>query len=321
MKTDRKKLLRGLIIAIAVIAVVGIGLRIADNARIDTGGEDSDTGQEIQFEGKTYVPKNNVKSYLFIGDDAADPEDNENEGLCDTLVLLAVDRADESYAMLPIDRNTVASVQTYNKEGKKVGDPVDIQIAFAHSAAYSDKISCRNTVDSVKKLLGIKHIDGFYSLNMNGIGLVNNMAGGVTVTVNDDFPAGSGLTKGETIKLSDEQAVEYLRGRKEVSDGSNENRMARQEDYFYEFLKAFKKKQGKNPDIAGTIEEKLGSYAYTDMTGQDINRISNAIVNYESKGMLHIDGELTEDEFGWAAFRADKNSIKHAVVTLFYEEK
>ena len=44
-----------------------------------------------------------------------------------------------------------------------------------------------NTVDAVSTLLGGHKIDGFAMVNMSAIEVVNDMVGGVTVTIEDDF--------------------------------------------------------------------------------------------------------------------------------------
>ena len=47
--------------------------------------------------------------------------------------------------------------------------------------------SCENTVDAVSDMLyGIK-IDGYIAMNIDAIKVINHLAGGVPVTIEDDF--------------------------------------------------------------------------------------------------------------------------------------
>ena len=68
-------------------------------------------------------------------------------------------------------------------------------------------------------------------VNMSAIEVVNDMVGGVTVTIEDDFPDSDTLIKGQTVTLHGKDAERFIRERKTVADGLNENRMSRQAQY------------------------------------------------------------------------------------------
>ena len=59
-------------------------------------------------------------------------------------------------------------------------------------------------MDAVSTLLGGHKIDGFAMVNMSAIEVVNDMVGGVTVTIEDDFPDSDTLIKGQTVTLHGE---------------------------------------------------------------------------------------------------------------------
>lgn len=62
-----------------------------------------------------------------------------------------------------------------------------------------------------------QRIDGYAAVNMGAIGTINHLAGGVTVTIEDDFSKVDKTMKmGETITLTDEQAVHYVHDRYDV---------------------------------------------------------------------------------------------------------
>ena len=50
------------------------------------------------------------------------------------------------------------------------------------------------------------------------------MVDGVTVTIEDDFPDSDTLIKGQTVTLHGKDAERFIRERKTVADGLNENR-------------------------------------------------------------------------------------------------
>ena len=58
---------------------------------------------------------------------------------------------------------------------------------LAHALSLDHETRAENTV-VVSTLLGGHKIDGFAMVNMSAIEVVNDMVGGVTVTIEDDFP-------------------------------------------------------------------------------------------------------------------------------------
>lgn len=322
----KRKLKVGIPIALLIVALIAGILHFADQARVSGAGMAEDNPDTVKWGGKTYVHKNNVQSYLFIGDDAReqaeDSEELQSLGLCDTLILLVVDQNDKSYSMLPINRNTITNINNYDENGEVYGVSEDIQICYAHAAAYREEDACKNTVDAVSELLKGQRIDGFYSLNMNGIATVNDLVDGVTVSVDEDMtridPA---LKAGSTVKLTGEQAEKFVRARRDMVDDDNAKRIKRQNLYLEGVKSAFKAKYGENADASSTFMDALSEYAYTDITGGDINKIANALLNYEAKGNIEITGQKGNDDFGWGTFAPDQDSLTDAIITLFYKEK
>lgn len=126
---------------------------------------------------------------------------------------------------------------------------------LAHAMGFDQQARAENTVDAVSHLLGDQTIDGYAMVNMGAIQVVNDMVGGVTVTIEDDFTdRDPTLKKGETVTLMGEHAENYIRGRKDVADGSNQNRMSRQSNYEEAFKPAFRSKCAENSKFpAGSL--------------------------------------------------------------------
>ena len=79
-------------------------------------------------------------------------------------------------------------------------------------------------------------------VNMGAIVPVNDMVGGVIVKITDEFPGSKTLIKGKTVTLKGNDAETFVRERKDVGDGLNDNRMKRQQVYEVAFKQAFYKK-------------------------------------------------------------------------------
>ena len=233
---DKKRLYRGLGIAAAVLAAgilfVVVLLGAAD--RVSVGGSDkSEKQQKITYKGETYVPRGNLETYLIAGIDASGKVQNAKEydgtGQCDVLVVIVRDRSTDMCQLLTIDRNTITAVKSLDDDGTYEAT-TDIQLSLAHSMGLDQKVRAENTVDAVSNLLGGQKIDMYAMVNMSAIQVVNDMVGGVTVTIEDDFSERDpSLKKGETVTLMGEHAENYVRGRMDVADGTNQNRIALQQ--------------------------------------------------------------------------------------------
>ena len=106
------------------------------------------------------------------------------------------------------------------------------QLALAHTYGSGEEDSCENTVLAVSNLLYGMEIDHYVSLTMDGVALLNDLVGGVTVEVLDDFSGiDDSLVQGETVTLQGQQALTYVRSRGGLEDSSNLHRMERQRQY------------------------------------------------------------------------------------------
>ena len=166
-------------------------------------------------------------------------------------------------------------------------------------------------------LLGGAQIDGYAALNMDGIAIVNDAIGGVTVTITSDFTAvDPTLVEGETITLDGQQAMEFVRTRKGVDDQTNLARMERQRQY----LEAMK------PQLLALREEDiirvydaLSDYLLTDLGSQEILDLAEKMQTYEELPELTIQG-VNEVQNGHMAYILDQDHLQQVILELFYQE-
>lgn len=315
---SRRKLLAALLVLLGVV-LFGVILVLTD--RQESNGPNSAL-ETVEINGVTCIPRQNLRTYLFIGVDAGGEETEEYAvgGMCDVLRLVVVDETHNTYTQLPINRATLTNVHTYDKDGKDYGTSY-IQIAYAHATAgvNGGPRSCENVVQSVSDLLMGQKIDNYVSLDMEGISVLNHLADGVTVTIEDDFSREDpSLVMGETITLSDEQAEHFVRGRMSVGDGTNENRMHRQ-DVFIEGLKTrLQEKTKADGNFAMEMYDTLQDVMVTNMNKKEFGRIVNALLKYDIAGERTISGTLGEDDLGFVTLEPDQDSLADTVIDLFY---
>lgn len=326
-KKEKRRLRRraGIALGAALLACAAgvIAYQVVDRGTVLDWNAEEAYINETEINGIKCRRRTRIKSYLIMGTDATGPvgavEEYDGTGQCDVLELLVIDQNADTYALLPINRNTVTEVKTLENDGTYIASS-DVQIALAHTMGDGLEISCENTVDAVSHLLYDQPIDGYASLNMDSIKIINRFAGGVTVTVEDDFSrTDPSLKMGETITLTDEQAMHFVHDRMKVGDDTNEGRMRRQKAYLDALLPVLEQKTRQNESFPLEVFEGLQDYMVTDLTGKDCSKIAKAVMKNESLGTLQIQGESSLDYLGYDQFIPDQDSLADVVIQLFYE--
>ena len=327
-RQDKKRLYKGLGIAASVlilgIAVIGVVLGMADHYRINSDSS-TDSRETITYKNETYVKKGNLETYLIAGIDAPGKVEKVTEydgtGQCDVLAVIVRDRSTDQCKLLSIDRNTITAVKSLDNDGTYL-DTTDIQISLAHAMGFDQQVRAENTVDAVSHLLGDQTIDGYAMVNMGAIQVVNDMVGGVTVTIEDDFSdIDPSMKKGETVTLMGEQAEKYVRSRKEVADGSNQNRMSRQSNYEEAFKPAFRSKYAENSKFPLEVYHAMEDYMTTNISAKKFCRLAILMSDENQDEKVAISGTYGLDEDDWQTFTPDEDSLQEAILELFYQKQ
>lgn len=327
-RQDKKRLYKGLGIAAGVlilgIAVIGAVLGMADHYRINSDSS-TDSREIITYKNETYVKKGNLETYLIAGIDAPGKVEKVTEydgtGQCDVLAVIVRDRSTDQCKLLSIDRNTITAVKSLDNDGTYL-DTTDIQISLAHAMGFDQQVRAENTVDAVSHLLGDQTIDGYAMVNMGAIQVVNDMVGGVTVTIEDDFSdVDPSMKKGETVTLMGEQAEKYVRSRKEISDGSNQNRMSRQSTYEEAFKPAFRNKCAENSKFPLEVYHAMEDYMTTNISAKKFCRLAILMSDENQDEKVAISGTYGLDEDEWQTFTPDEDSLQEAILELFYQKQ
>ena len=325
--SEKKRIYRKISVALAVIAMLCllmvIALRPAEGGQTGNSSASQPDGL-IEVDGVKYVPKKNIETYLFMGIDnmgkVKKVTDYEGAGRCDVVMLMVRDLTDGTYKTMALDRNTMVEQDSLMPDGTYLTTST-AQLALAHENGDGMEISCENVVKAVSNFLDGQKIDGYAAVNMGAIGTINNLAGGVTVTIEDDFSkVDKSLKMGETIKLSDEQAVHYVHDRFDVGDESNTQRMKRQEQYKAGLKQNLSEKCNADNKYPLTIYEKLGDYMVTDISSQKFSKLALLVLKDKNAGTVSIEGTESIDELGFVEVAPDEKSVQQAILTLFYKE-
>lgn len=286
--------------------------------------------KKIKLNGKTYTYDHRIETWLFIGTDGSGDEDAQGEdyigSMADFLLLAVVDKTDKTYGFIQINRDTITDVTMMQKDGSGLAS-AELQICTAHWYGGNPQQSCENTVEAVSKLLGGVTIEGYYSIGMDAMPTLNHAVGGVEVKVIGDFSkVDPTLKEGETVLLDDEQAYTYVRGRMNVGDGSNEQRMQRQDQYMKALFTKVEQTFKKNPKFLNSLYSQLDEEAVTNTKGRDVSRIISSMAGGESRGIFQFEGETTlgqrlGDGIDHIEFFPDEASVEKIMKELYHLEE
>lgn len=200
---------------------------------------------ERTYDGQRYQARSpsETTTILLIGYDHQSDGDvvelhgYSSGGQADFLLLVVLDHRTKEIRMLQIDRDTMAQVRVTDSNGNQ-HTRSSLQICLAHAYGDTREKNNANTVLAVETLLGIAdpddgaQIDWYVAMDISGISRLNDLLGGVTVTIESDLTEiDPSMTKGSVITLSGSQAEKFCRGRYGVDDQTNASRMVRQRQY------------------------------------------------------------------------------------------
>ena len=282
-------------------------------------------GEEtIYYEGKEYQLRDNVETFLILGLDkfngAISSESYNNDQQADFLMLLVFDNDAKTCTALHINRDTMASMNVLGVAGQTV-DTVQKQIALAHTYGNGREVSCRNTADAVSGLLFGMKINHYMSLKMDAVPVFNDLVGGVEVTLLEDFTSvDQAMIKGETVTLTGEQALHYVRTRYGLEDSSNSTRMERQKQYLNALYA--KTQQCIESDDTFIVESVLAmsEYMISDRSVNQLQTLMEKLSTYTFVEISEMEGESVMGEV-YVEFYPNEAALQRIVVELFYKPK
>lgn len=268
---------------------------------------------------ETTSPRKDLETILVMGLDKNERsemlEGYVNKTQSDFLLLLVIDQENRSINSLHINRDTMTEITRLGVFGGAAGK-YTAQIALAHAYGSGGSDSALNAVKAVSNFLGGVKIDHYMTFTMDSVALVNDMVGGVTVLIEDDFSEmDPSLVQGQEITLKGEQALHFVRGRTNVADGTNLNRMARQRQYMMGLYEKIMAAAAQNEAFPEKLVKKLADAFDTDLSVYQLDSLFDTLLECKMGEILTIEGENVRGEF--MEFYADPDSVAQAVQTLF----
>ena len=285
--------------------------------------QSGETQSGMEYGGVEYSPRGWIETVLVLGLDKRDniaSDSYRNDKQSDFLMLFVIDHERKTCQAIHINRDTMAEISVLGLAGDRV-DTVTEQIALAHTYGNGREVSCRNAADAVSNLLLGVSIDHCVSVTMEAVGVYNDLVGGVTLEVLDDFTGvDDTLVKGTTVTLQGEHALHYVRSRYGLEDSTNNRRMVRQKQYLEALYQKTLQVAGTNGEFSAQAMAQLADHVVADCSGNKLERLFQQMTEYENLGMRDLVGQTVKGE-EYMEFYPDEDALKKLVAECFYVKK
>ena len=312
------------VILILVLVMLVSGLRILESTLLRTKvGEETFESKTIYREDVAYFPRQDITTVLVLGIDRYGPvEDSgsyQNSGAADMAMVVILDHKTEECRVLQLNRDTMVDMPVLGVDGRQAGT-THAQLALAHTYGSGLEDSCENVERTVSDFLYGIPMDYYVAMNMDAIPLVNDAVGGVEVRVTDDFSKVDPTIKKGEMTLMGEQAINFVRTRKDVGDQLNLTRIQRQKDYVNGFVEAFTEARQGDSDLITQVYSDISPYLVSDMS---LNVLSGMIDRYSHYEIVEVVSPQGKNVLGeeFYEFYPDEEALDSLILRLFYAPK
>lgn len=331
-RKKQKMLILGLaaaVIFVGLAATVVINkLKEQKNYHV-TGANSVDVGagyRYTEYNGKKYQYNNRVTTLLYAGLDSFDELKQTatygDKARADSIMLIVLDEVSKKMSVVAINRDTMTEVHRFSRKGDDLGVYVT-HLGYAYTNGDGGEASCENLKTAVSTLFNNLPIDGYMVSNQTSIVMINDLVGGVTVTVpNDDLAAKyPELTTGNVVTLDESNVRAYVQQRDTDVDFSNEGRIERQKSFVLSFMDEFGTMVKEDASSVWDSLEACSDWMQTDITKNKYLSLADAFSNTnltpDSYYILEGEDQLGElhDEFYY-----DEDALQELIIKLFYRE-
>ncbi|MEU6244545.1 LCP family protein [Streptomyces sp. NPDC047024] len=322
----RRRTGRWILLTLAVLVLAGAGTGYWFYDHLDSNIKGVDLDKAIGDNRPEKLPTSG-QNLLVLGSDsrsganAALHTGNVSGARSDTALVIHIPEGRKKAVAISIPRDTlVTRPECTTRSGK--------QLPAAHRVMFNSVYSVAGpacVVKTVEQMSGVR-LDHFVEIDFAGFQGLVDAIGGVPVTVDRDIhDSSSGLDlKAGTTRLTGTQALEFVRTRHGIGDGSDLGRIGLQQKFLISLLSEIKKQDllG-SPTKAYTVADKLTESLTTDsgldsltklaefsrsMNGVDPATMDTIMlpVRYDTQDPNRVVAAEPQAKELWQAVRADK---------------
>lgn len=328
-----KKMTVGSILLGAAVAGGGIAFlayhQQMQNGQQITAGNSVNVGsgyRNITCNGKNYQYNTLITNVLYAGIDSTGEMKASggygDQARADSISLIVMDKKKKKMSVIAISRDTMTEIHRYTLDGKDRGAGKS-HLGFAYTYGDGGEASCENLVRAVSDLFGGIPIRDYVVTNQSSMPYINDLVGGVTVTVPNDelatqYPE---MTAGAAVKLDETNITDYLHYRDTAGDFSNEGRMERQKSFINAYIPIAKEQAKNDPDGMWEKLQEMEDYLQTSITKNKYLGLVNLLdqITYTEEDFYRLEGQ---DQMGELhdEFYPDQERLQEKILELFYEE-
>ena len=281
----------------------------------------------IRYNGTIYDYNDDILTFLVLGIDKMEEVTEVSDGLdggqSDLLFLAVLNPHSKEISLIAINRDTIADVDMYDAEGNFIATEKK-QITLQHGYGDGKELSCERSVEAVSRLFYGIPIHGYCSVNMEAIPLINDIVGGVDVTVLEtlnDSKKGVHFEEGDNVHLEGMDAFWYVKYRDIHSFNSAGRRLQRQKQYLEAWSEKARAALKTNPGLALELYRTLNDYMVTDITLDEVNYLATTALTYSFSGdrIYTLEGETVVGDWGFEEFYPDEEALYELILNIFYE--
>ena len=327
----KRHVLRWVLIVLLVLVVLLVGAAVAAFSYLRNAvqaGEESiaQTIKEakvktptitnvLRYKGVSYAPNNSMVSIAFIGFDG---NDKHGAGQADTVIVISLNTEDGSISAISIPRDSMVEVNEF-LAGDFLGQET-MQLCLAYSYGDGADGSSRNVADLASRILYDVPVAYYFTLDLSGIGPLNDSIGGVSLTPLQTIPNTS-IEEGVPTTLWGMEAQRYVQWRSwDTGDiTSSLARQDRQVQYLQAFATQVIEAAKSNPTVLLDLYNTAVQYSYTNLSFEEFSYLVNAMTmaGFSSVSTRTLPGEMVQGP-RYAEFYLDKEGVRQAVLDTFY---
>lgn len=286
---------------------------VADNSR----------GKTIYHDDVAYFPRQDVQTFLLLGVDKLSPVTSNmpvgSTTTAEVAILFIFDDAKAEYTVITFNPDTITDIPMIDAEGR-LSETAMSQLSLAYAYGDGQQESCLNSVNTVSNLIFGAPIDWYLSVELDGIRVLNDAVGGVTVDVVDDFSQIDETIKIGKVKLEGEQPLKFLQVRRGPKVKMSTTQLDRQKDYIKGFLKSLESSVSNGKFNVVKLHNKMRSQVISNCSNKALMTIVSRFGTYEIADIIAPDGnDVTEGDT--TMHYVDTVQLKQMIIDLIYEPK
>ncbi len=277
-------------------------------------------GKTVYYNGKTYQFNENITSIACLGIDkeylGTYADQIGTAGQSDTNMVLVIDTKTGKVTVISIPRDIMVDVGVYTVGGDYVGVK-NQQLCLAYAYGDGRHTSCANAVASIERIIFGIPVQSYISLDMEGIGPINDAVGGVTVTSTETI---ADFRKGQSVTLRGSRAVDFVRARGDDTNASI-RRMERQMSYISAFGSTAVSAAKRDIGTVTRLYNTTSKYACTNVDLSSVTYLATSLLSNGVTGLetVSIPGEMKQGE-KYAEFYMDKRATYELILSIYFNE-